>query len=909
SPPPIPPSPQGESGPTAHTAGPEPNIFISLLGLAQWTGWINRPVLRERSGGRRSTVRDMVVKQDVRLALVMNGGVSLAVWMGGVTHELDLLRRASADAPDESVSPADQEVAEIWRQITGAAGANARVVIDIVSGTSAGGLNGLLLATAIGRGSDLGSLRKVWKEAASLPELVKSPSQQSLLNGTFFEKEIKAQLEDMPEGETPEQPITLFMTATSLDGRAREFKDGFGSRFDVRDHRRVYRFRNDKQAVVFRTADDGTMGFELDSRDDFCSANNDALVQAARASAGYPVAFPPVDERPMSHFRELPAPISGAPASCVIDGGVLNNAPFGPVLEAITERQVDERVVRRVVVYVTPSVGLETVNTAGQSPCGDVSFVTSAFNALQYPREADFRSGTQELSTRLGTSVRGTQLNLFHRMSKNRDLRDYVREAAETMLGEYRLCRASAALWETRHRLAELGTVTSLVTVPEADSEELGRILGENPNWSPRWPSQDINNPDMSNWPWGIITAERLFETLGGYLQQYLGSMDLRADPDEQRVLLAGATDISRQQRCALAVTKAVRNRIRDHYRPGVELSNQELGELLGRVFDDLDVPATIGGLVSQACGRFAEVTRQAGLGHWEGPEDVVHDCLAVEVVTRMYAPPSKAAGPLTPAFEFLRLGPDSMSPVFNVDRFADLGDRKLYGIRFQHFGAFIHREWRRSDFIWGRLDAAHHLLFLLVPSREERLAWEERLHLAILEAETEAETQERKQEAAPQGQEAEAQDHAAQLSAKDQLEQNLEELRTTRDRQLLGRILKTQQGQAGLRAVICSAITLLGNTDKDEADAVSKSASPLWNRVLAFTRPLVATDAKALQKADKRWLRWVTWYVRFRARNALKKKDPRTIPGVVKWALRVTLGAGMLILVGIGIAIGLAVG
>ncbi|WP_052509327.1 hypothetical protein [Kitasatospora griseola] len=88
----------------------------------------------------------MALKEEVRLALVMNGGVSLAVRMGGVTHELDLLHRASADEPDESLSPSERTVAEIWRQITDATGANARVVIDIVSGTSAGGLNGLLRA-------------------------------------------------------------------------------------------------------------------------------------------------------------------------------------------------------------------------------------------------------------------------------------------------------------------------------------------------------------------------------------------------------------------------------------------------------------------------------------------------------------------------------------------------------------------------------------------------------------------------------------------------------------------------------------------------------------------------------------------------------------------------------------------
>ena len=35
---------------------------------------------------------------EVRLALVLNGGVSLAVWMGGVTHESDLQRRATRRA-------------------------------------------------------------------------------------------------------------------------------------------------------------------------------------------------------------------------------------------------------------------------------------------------------------------------------------------------------------------------------------------------------------------------------------------------------------------------------------------------------------------------------------------------------------------------------------------------------------------------------------------------------------------------------------------------------------------------------------------------------------------------------------------------------------------------------------------
>ena len=39
-----------------------------------------------------------------RLALVMNGGVSLAVWMGGVACEIDNVRRASNGIPSSAAA-------------------------------------------------------------------------------------------------------------------------------------------------------------------------------------------------------------------------------------------------------------------------------------------------------------------------------------------------------------------------------------------------------------------------------------------------------------------------------------------------------------------------------------------------------------------------------------------------------------------------------------------------------------------------------------------------------------------------------------------------------------------------------------------------------------------------------------
>ncbi|MFJ7910763.1 DUF3376 domain-containing protein [Kitasatospora sp. NPDC096204] len=69
-------------------------------------------------------------------------------------------------------------------------------------------------------------------------------------------------------------------------------------------------------------------------------------------------------------------------------------------------------------------------------------------------------------------------------------------------------------------------------------------------------------------------------------------------------------------------------------------------------------------------------------------------------------------------------------------DRLKRLGDRKLYGIRYGHFGAFIDRERRKSDFAWGRLDAANHLLPLMIDGPAAREGREREPHQAILDAE-----------------------------------------------------------------------------------------------------------------------------------------------------------------------------
>src|SRR3954447_13697087 len=91
--------------------------------------------------------------RELRLALVCYGGVSLAIYMHGVTKEIEKLVVASAaftkndqhnPFPEVDSSHAWWDMLAHIRDEQG--GVRLRVVVDIVAGTSAGGINGVFLA-------------------------------------------------------------------------------------------------------------------------------------------------------------------------------------------------------------------------------------------------------------------------------------------------------------------------------------------------------------------------------------------------------------------------------------------------------------------------------------------------------------------------------------------------------------------------------------------------------------------------------------------------------------------------------------------------------------------------------------------------------------------------------------------
>ncbi|MFD0531576.1 patatin-like phospholipase family protein [Kitasatospora arboriphila] len=205
-----------------------------------------------------------------------------------------------------------------------------------------------------------------------------------------------------------------------------------------------------------------------------------ALLRAARATAAFPVAFAPVQEAPMADHRDPPSAI---PSSSVMDGGVLDNEPFRPVLDAIGERLADRRP-ERVLVYVVPFAGTLRQEAVGRKRPEDITWTEAAATALHHPREANFRSATEDLAERMRTRVSGVQEHLFRELYENPVRATRLLHRAAELLDDYRRSRAAAVVWDVR-RQASADDVTALLDLPGTAADWLP---GRNPGWLPQPP-------------------------------------------------------------------------------------------------------------------------------------------------------------------------------------------------------------------------------------------------------------------------------------------------------------------------------------------------------------------------------------------------------------------------------------
>jgi predicted acylesterase/phospholipase RssA len=645
----------------------------------------------------------------------MNGGVSLAVWMGGVAHEIDNLRRASHRFPPPA--GCDQEEAAVlglWEKHSRES--KIRVTVDVIGGTSAGGLNGVLLATAIARGAPLTNLRELWKKSAqlSVDALLKPQlgGPASVLNGDFFLEQIQAALDRMAPDAGQARDVTLTVTATSLTGAPRELHDSTGELFTEADHRRRYEFRRVSGPVTYEPG--AVPPFTPDPlRNDFDDAGPVAL--AARSSASYPVAFAPVPEEPgLRHFRSWPKWSTGSGQEWLADGGILDNSPFDPVLDAVGKQAVSATW-RRTVCYIVPSATEAQLGRELRRPSGTdeeqlsppwTSVVSAAFGL---PREADFRDDMAELDAQIRSGRSTLDVERFRDLidpAAGADLAGTA-AAAGTLLPYYRQARAAAAIYEAVDLVNSApGRDGFLNPVQHAD---VTPVLSAPQSWLPG------GMPDAlpSTWDWGLAPAERLLRLLLRTVRS------ANAVPDEVRRALGD------QVHKVVAVRAAVAARLllgppQTSGPPQTgpwEPSPAAAAQLISDVYAELAVPSALHDLVISAAEIFA--------GAWPGEADplaVLRAALSIEVLDGVSGLPADFRP--SPVFDFLRIGLGKIPPPLAAEGSAAPGQDILYGTRLSHFAAFVRPEWRAWDWMWGRLHAAVHLgqLLELEPAQVEEM-------------------------------------------------------------------------------------------------------------------------------------------------------------------------------------------
>ncbi len=409
-----------------------------------------RPLVRQASTMRQ---------KELRIALVCYGGISLAVYMHGVTKELWKLVRASrfvhaqGKQADDPSGGTEAVYIRLLGRIAEAQNLRLRVLTDIVAGASAGGINGVFLAQAIHSGQSLEPLTRLWLERADvdvlldpdarpwsriakfwamplvwwllkrpgnvvsasvapetrsevrakLSRLIRSRWFEPPFGGLGFSRLICEALTAMartPGGPPllpPGHPLDLFVTATDFKGHMEVLRLHSPPLVRESEHR---------LSIGFRSSVPATPGVTL--------APEPELVAAARATASFPGAFPALQLSEIDKLvaeqgmtwpgrrafveRVMPEHARGGDAESValIDGSVLVNAPFADAMAVLRDRPAQHEVDRRFV-YIDPRPDkVGGIERSDPRPPGFFSVIFGSLSSI--PREQPVRDNLEALA-------------------------------------------------------------------------------------------------------------------------------------------------------------------------------------------------------------------------------------------------------------------------------------------------------------------------------------------------------------------------------------------------------------------------------------------------------------------------------------------------------------------------------
>jgi patatin-related protein len=221
-------------------------------------------------------------RRETRLGLVVYGGIALAIYMNGICREFYNAVRGRG-------------IYKLIKALT-----DSDIIVDIISGTSAGGINGVLLSYALTNSTeekviDFADFAQIWRESADILKLMRQPGSSdseidSVLNGEgYYQKQLVKAFErayqnkhNAPEGEwlSSISELDLFVTGTDIFGRVYKVFDDTGRVIEIKDHHGVFQLKHRQERKE---------PFKPDSE------THQSLAKLCRITSCFPVAFPVVD--------------------------------------------------------------------------------------------------------------------------------------------------------------------------------------------------------------------------------------------------------------------------------------------------------------------------------------------------------------------------------------------------------------------------------------------------------------------------------------------------------------------------------------------------------------------------------------------------------------------------------------
>ena len=713
-------------------------------------------------------------EKELRLALVCYGGVSLAVYMHGITKEIWKLLRASTARQQRDGTAQLDAVEAVYLDLLDTLGPrlDLRVMTDIVAGASAGGINGIFLAHAVAGGYDLEALRELWLGGADIDKLLEpmgaagrfskwwaTPlvwwAQRRGIGMDMAEPEVRAEVRSklsrmmrskwfkppfsgqaftnmlydgfaaMEAGERSAPlipaglPLDLFVTVTDYHGSAEHLRLHSPADIIETEHRLI---------IHFQSPGGGDPASVANGR---CLGDRAELTFAARATASFPGAFPParigeVDAVVAARKAAWPSRAAfirrvfpqrdGNGDATLIDGSVLNNRPFGPAIEALRHRPAHREVDRRFV-YIDPKPGSHADTTNGKLPGW---FATVLRSLADIPREQPIRDNLEAISAlssrvrRLRFVVDGMTPQVDATIEAAVGARFFMFKLTRERLSEWRSRTQTVAAKEAGFAYAAYAQL-KLSHVVEALAERLIVLGGHTAARSDEAVRRGIWNAVRAAGFDHVAAATAKGGVRADYIA-FLRSYDLEFRIRRLRFVIRRLTTL------AVALDDPVERRAVDSVKAALYAILAPYLERRRPAFytDSVHLDAVAAALDPQAAldglGRAMDLK----------PLDETTDAALVEVFATKL--PTQFRRALLRAYLGFPFYDIAMLPLLEgdgIDEFDEiLVDRispddavairrgnTLKGIQFNAFGAFFSRAYRENDYLWGRLHAADRLV------------------------------------------------------------------------------------------------------------------------------------------------------------------------------------------------------